>query len=456
MATKFLRKSLLALGVQFWLAATAFGQLEDDYAPGRVGSGDMDLGAPADLSLYGNYPKPNYGWWGKVDGIYLWFDGPDTTTIGRSGFNPATFDGVRRIFQPNTLDTGWIDSDWSWGNRLEGGYMGDDDKGWLVSGFSTNTLTKSITAGFLPPVHVNQGIGVSFLPAVGPDGISLLEGFVDVNGDGFDDDINQNTVFGRDGIDTGTPNGNPPPPFIPPLDGIPDTAAATDFGDLVYFPVFFEQIRAENKTKTFNIEVMRVWRRSPFRRHWGMIEWFAGARYFNLNDKFNVDAIGGILNPADDEGDVTTNSYWYTEADNNLIGGQFGLRLTRKIHRLSFIGEGRGFIGANFQNYDIRGALGHGLTPGADNQPLDLGDTVFHDTEHAVQFAPGGELRVAVNYQVTRAIQFQAGWTGMYFNGLARASQSIDYRIPDMRIRTDDNDQDLFIQGVTFGVEVNR
>ncbi len=456
MATHRIRKSLLALGVQLWLATTALGQAEDDYAPGRLGTGDFDIGAPADLSLYGNYPKPNYGWFGKAEGIYLRFDGPDTTTIGRSGYNPATFDGQRRIFQPNTLDTGWIDADWAWGNRLEGGYMDDDNTGWLISGFSTNTITSTITAGYFPPNLVNQGVGVSFLPQLGPDGISLLEGFTDVDGDGFDDDLDQDTIFGRDGQDTGTPNGTPPPAFIPPLDGIPDTAAATDFDDLVYFPVFFGTLHVENKVRTFNIEAMRVWRRSPFKR-WAMVEWFAGARYFMMIDKFNVDTRGaGLLNPNGAQQDVTDASYWHTEADNNLIGGQFGLRILRKQHRLTFIGEGRAFIGANYQNFDIRGQLGNGLTPGATNQPLDLGDTIFHDTEHAVQFAPGGELRVAVNYQVTRAIQLQAGWTGMYFNGLARASQSIDYRIPDMQISTAQNDQDLLIQGLAFGVEINR
>ncbi len=451
MATNRIRKSLMALSVLCGLAATARGQSEDDYAPGRVGSGDIDLGAPADLSLYGGYPRPNAGWWGKAEGIYWIFQAPDTTTIGRDGFNPPTFDGNRRLFQPNTVDTGFIESDWAWGNRLEGGYMGEDNKGWMIGGFKTNTVSSSFET-----FNTDGGVGVSFLPQLGPDGVSTLQGFTDINGDGFDDDHNQNNIFGRDGEDIGQPNPNPPPAIIPPPDGIPDIAAPTDFGDLVYFPIFFDAIRAENKTRTFNIELMRVWRRSPCPK-WVLLEWFAGARYFYINDKFNVEALGGILNPNQTADlDVSDGSYWNSEVENNLVGGQFGVRAQRKIQRLGFIAEGRGFIGANFQNYNLRGQLGNGLVPGADNQPVDLGDTTFRDSAHSTVFAPGGELRLQLNYQVTNAVQLQVGWTGMYFNGIARASQSIDYVIPGMQVTTANNEEDLFIQGVNFGVEINR
>jgi hypothetical protein len=484
MATNRIRTKLMALGVQFWLAANAFGQMmESDYAPGRVGTGDMDIGAPADLSLYGNYPKPNYGWWGKAEGIYFSISSPDTTTIGREGFNPAVTDGSRLIFQENTADTGWMANDFTWGNRLEGGYMGTDGRGWMVSGFKTNAQNSTFALdgdGDYEPLRTANadgiftgitfaqgGIGVSFLPQVGPDGVSVLEGFVnetatDANGDTitFDADINNNGIFGRSGQDTGTPNQNPPPAFIPPPDGIPDTPAATDFGDLVYFPVYFEKLKARNESRMFNIEVMRVWRRSPFKR-WGLLEIFGGARYLNFKDGFDVIALGGNLNPqlgTDEDYDWSDNagSYWFTDVDNNIIGGQIGARLTRKVHRLAYIAEVRGFAGANFQNFDIYGRLGNGLLPGGGNMPLDLGDTNFKDSDNATEFVPGGELRFELNYQVTQAIQLQVGWTGMYFDGVARASNSIDYRIPDMQITTANNREDIFVQGVTFGVELNR
>ncbi len=478
MATKCIRKSLLALGLQFWLATTALGQAEDDYAPGRLGSGDFDIGAPADLSLYGNYPKPNYGWFGKAEGIYWTISSPDTTTIGRSGFEPAASDGDRLIFQSNTADTGWIESDPQWGNRLEVGYMGDDDKGWLVSGFKTTSQNSRLDLigddvplqvdvepdGFFDFVIRAQGmVGVAFLPQLGPDGVSILEGFVDLNGDGFDDDLNQNNIFGRDGEDTGTPNQTPPPTTVPPPDGIPDTAAPTDFDDLVFFPVFFERLHATNETRVEGIEAMRVWRRTPFRR-WGVMEVFGGPRYLHLRDKFVVMGLGGVLNPnlniVPDDGlyswDYTDGSYWDTEVDNNIIGGQIGGRLVFKKHRVSTISEVRAFAGCNFQNFDIFGRLGNGLLPGNQNQPLDLGDTAFHDSDNTTELSLGGELRFALNYQVTQAIQLQAGWTGMYFSGLARAANSIDYRIPDMQVTTRNNDQDVFVQGVTFGVELNR
>lgn len=493
MATNRIRKSLLALGIQFWLATTALGQAEDDYAPGRLGFGDFDIGAPADLSLYGNYPKPNYGWFGKAEGIYWTIGSPDTTTIGRENFNPAASDGQRLLFQTNSADTGWIESDWQWGNRLEVGYMGDNDVGWMASGFKTTTQTSKLDLigddfpkrDNFPQTAIEPNdwfdqidraygqIGVAFLPMLGPDGLSALEGFVNlVDEDGangtaiFDDDIDQDGVFGRDGIDTGTPNDNPPPGFIPPPDGIPDTAAPVDFDDLVFYPIFFERLHATNETRVEGVELMRVWRRTPFRR-WGVMEIFGGPRYFRMRDKFVVIGLGGVLNPNLNvvPGDIATDpwswdasdgSFWDTEVDNNIIGGQLGGRWAFKKHRVSYISEARAFAGCNFQNFDIFGALGNGLLPGNPNQPLDLGDTSFNDSDSTTELSLGGELRFSMNYQVTNAIQLQAGWTGMYFDGLARASNSIDYRIPDMRITTQRNDQDVFVQGVSFGVEFNR
>jgi len=41
-------------------------------------------------------------------------------------------------------------------------------------------------------------------------------------------------------------------------------------------------------------------------------------------------------------------------------------------------------------------------------------------------------------------------------DGLARPANMIDYTLLDMGIIDNHNQQDAFIQGLTFGVEINR
>ncbi|MBC7337975.1 MAG: hypothetical protein H5U01_17120 [Clostridia bacterium] len=65
-------------------------------------------------------------------------------------------------------------------------------------------------------------------------------------------------------------------------------------------------------------------------------------------------------------------------------------------------------------------------------------------------------MRATIKYQVTSKINLSVGWTGLWMDGIARASNMILYRVPDMGITMEHNTQDLFINGVTAGVEFNR
>ena len=75
---------------------------------------------------------------------------------------------------------------------------------------------------------------------------------------------------------------------------------------------------------------------------------------------------------------------------------------------------------------------------------------------YASEFAPAVELRVEGRYQITRAISFHAGWTGMWMDGIARASSLILYQVPAMGIDMSDNRQSIFVNGLTLGFDVNR
>ena len=86
-------------------------------------------------------------------------------------------------------------------------------------------------------------------------------GFVDTNGDGFDDDLNISgpiTPFNRVPSVFGRPTGALPVNLDTTGDGVPDTFAGfTDFGDEVPLVPRFNTIVAVNTTSINSVEVNR-------------------------------------------------------------------------------------------------------------------------------------------------------------------------------------------------------
>jgi hypothetical protein len=66
------------------------------------------------------------------------------------------------------------------------------------------------------------------------------------------------------------------------------------------------------------------------------------------------------------------------------------------------------------------------------------------------------ELRAEARYELFRTVSIHAGWTGLWAGGICRASDSILYSLPNMGIDTSSNNQSVFINGLTFGVDINR
>jgi hypothetical protein len=147
------------------------------------------------------------------------------------------------------------------------------------------------------------------------------------------------------------------------------------------------------------------------------------------------------------------------------------LRWYRGKGRWEFSGEGRGLLGFNFQTLKQQGRLGSlvGLGRLAQSPAIDGNTTnrpsntpAFFDPigfDHAFStsvFAPGAEVRFIVSYNLTADVALRAGYTGMYNYGIARASNTILYRMPNMGITTDNVRQSLWVNMFTFGFEWNR
>jgi hypothetical protein len=205
-------------------------------------------------------------------------------------------------------------------------------------------------------------------------------------------------------------------------------------------------LQATNETVLDGVEVMRTYR-APRLHNGGNFELLYGVRYMHIMDHFIVDAIGGIL----DE------SVWDTKVENDIVGPQIGGRFSNQRGRWIFSAEGRLFAAANFIRAQQRSVIATNFpATGAANGPANLTPFGAQDSDDETEFCPGGELRLATTYQLTKAVGLKLSYTAMMIDNVSRASNRIDYTLPDFGVLPINTNEDIFFQGVSFGVEVNR
>jgi len=392
------------------LAATpSFGQ-------GPLG---FQIFAPADLSTYGGDIEPNEGYFFQFDGLYWSISGPKIKPIGDQGPHPAVFYGPTdkdSRTQTNTLDNSCITDQFSAGNRIEFGRV-ENRNGWFVSIYQQRDMTQDNLFQSADITFRDPGTGVLTQP--------YLYG-----------NVNNNSA-------------TTPVPYSPEV--------------LKNLPTTFYDVFVENAIDTWGVEANYLHRFLTC-HNGGTFELFLGARYYEFNDNFRV-------HTANDDGSHIVpsflgGSYWDTEAGNHVVGPQIGLRWFKKEGRWMFSTEGRFFAGINCQNVSQQVSMGPNLNPGQVStssgsyyppfQPVSMSATTATHFEYATEFSPAIELRLEARYQITRALSFHAGWTGMWIDNIARASDVIDYVVPAMGINMDDNKQGVFVNGLTLGFDVNR
>jgi len=470
---------------------------------------DLQIFDQPDLSPYGQGPRPAEGWFGSAEFLKWSIQSPDKTTIGTPtveqvfapgsrtvdsgdfvggvgnvapaglntgspsapGVTSGTFLPGSGVAQISTLDTGFIESEFTTGGRFEFGRI-NNDRGWMVSSFNLATQVQdyvgsdvSINFENQPRGFVDVQSGFPTAVIIGPGNIAFFQG------DGWDDDLDGDGVFGRHGRDRGTRSGAN---FTDPLDGIPDPEAIIngpvpiDFDDAVTLPTVFRNFTVENRTNVWGVEAMRMWRLGLGPRG-GVWELFVGPRYVNIQDQFNVDGRGPNTNPQYYLNPLA-DSFWNTGSENNVLAAQFGGRWAIQRDRVQFSVETRLFAGANFQSVRQFGQFAslYGsvvpTTGGAANFTVPVRDDVingqlphaFQSSFSSAQFTPGGELRFNLKYQVFRSLYLQLGYTAFYATNIARASNMVRYSFPDMGILQDRNRENFFMNGVDFGVVINR
>lgn len=384
---------LWSLAVLLTASATAQEDLPSPYwhhFEPDVPVGDLQLFSSRDLSTYGSGPQPNTGFFFTYDLMRMSMSPADRAPIGI----------VTEVI-PRLLDTGQLlSTEWRMGNRFEGGWMQDDNRGILFSGFKSKSFSDRI--------FMDQTAIAIFDPS----------------------------VVNRVVLD---------PPFFQ-----------------VLFPAnpVFNSVFIRPKTRVWGGEAMRTWRfdRQPV-PFFPVFEFMLGARYMDVRDDFLMNAGFGIdpaaaqwatrthnrmIGPQLGLRAVRQNGPWALNVEGRFFSA-FNYQNVR--HRSRF-------------SQPLYNAL---LAPMFPGQPVPAFPTASNDSEHEVEWAPTIEMRIEWNYVVSRAIALRVGVYGTYIaQGIVRASNKVDYSNlapvggSTSRLLPGNNDQDLLTWGPYFGVEINR
>lgn len=354
--------------------------------------------APADVSTYGGAIEPNEGYFFQFDGLYWSVSPPNKSLVGQEGERAVYYSPTDTANLHSTLDTSQIKDQFSPGNRFEFGRV-EDRNGWFMSIYQIRDQEQDPT---IPSADV-----LFASPAVGQ------------------------TEWLKGPVSTG---------------GLP----AND----KELPVTLYNIQMNHSIDTWGVELMYLHRMLTCHKG-GTFELFMGARYLEFNDTFGIQA---GADPGKSMPSFLAGSAWESIAENHVVGPQIGLRWFKKQGRWTLSSEGRFMAGLNYQNIHQQATIGPNLNPGsgATFYPRVLGPTTATYSDYSREFSPAIELRLEGRYQITRAISFHAGWTGIWMDGIARGSSTIDYAMPAMGIDMSRNREDILMNGLTLGFDVNR
>jgi len=358
--------------------------------PGYFDS-DLQFFAPAtDIDDYGG-PVMRTGWFGSYDRMYLRVSRPDD------------------VDSYNRMDRGW-------GNRWDLGYMIDDvnhDHGWLFS----------------------------YMHITGPNVFDVT----------FMEKINR---VNEDDEGRPPPDEDDPDYVYPPQDrndrGPPDSSRFYLVSDSV------------NVARLNSVEVNKLFRMDPL-YHGGLLEPFFGFRYTQFQSdwqdqtyiRYDEDGFVFPFPPAipnrtlfditdAETEDLITDRYRFT---NDMIGGQLGLRWTRRLNRWNLSSEFRAIGFHNFQNlarhFDIKRTYYDG--GGTGSEVDGMVQTKYEENWHTTSTVLATDIRAEAAYEVTRDVSLHVGMQYLgFFDGIGRGD-FIGY-----------NSQDLHMVGFTFGFVVNR
>lgn len=339
---------------------------------------DFQVFAPADLDWYGGGPKHKTGWFAAYDRVYMNVQRPENTYGANSS----------------------VIGDFTWGNRIDLGFVDDDSKGWVATIW-----------------HIS-----------GPNVEDVL----------VTERLNR--------IAAGTPEEER---VFPIRDNNNRLTGARDY--LVTNSI--------NVADMNGFELNRTWLWKPL-QHGGRLQPFVGFRYNRFQDfyqrqtyqRFNDDGIEiDPLPPTTDDstGGTEATAERLTSLDarvlNDMVGGQLGMHWDKDYRRWNFSGDVKFFAMQNFQSWTQQESTETSLDATSD-PPAFVTMNETGRADHESEFVWGGEVRLDAAYRLTRDISLRGGFEFMDFGqGIGRGS-----------LANMNTSQDVIIYGVTMGVTWNR
>jgi hypothetical protein len=342
---------------------------------------DFQFFAPADVDTYGGGPAPKTGWFADYDRVYMNVSRPD---------NSYTLS--------NTM------GDFTWGNRFEIGYVDDDQKGWVVTGW-----------------HID-----------GPNR----------NVDVLQERLNR---FVADAYPQDTP-------IFPLQDNNNPLTGSRDY----------ELQNSVNVADMTGVELNRTWQLDQL--HYGArLTPMVGLRYLKFIDFFQRDSYmmydgdgfpipPGTVVTTDVMDSAVTEELTRLEAGvvNEMLGGQIGIHWDKDYRRWNFSGDFKALAFQNFQNWNnvqktYMTYYGGTTIPDQDAIPIATNETQIGSASSNAEFVFGMELRFDAAYRLTRDISLRAGAEFLDLGkGIGRG------------IDTRDNSQDVIMFGFSTGITWNR
>ncbi|MDR0704124.1 MAG: BBP7 family outer membrane beta-barrel protein [Planctomycetaceae bacterium] len=469
----------------------------------------MRLWAPYQPESFGGNRRGNDGFFFEIDAIFWKVDGPKSIPIGYTNPDGSSgsrwaYDGNKTFLQTNSMNTNNLGVDFTLGTRLEAGYR-RGHHGWLFSGYGLSDCGGSFSTES------------SSIVIDDPENLTTYAIFM--SDSGF------NEIWQKDGTFKSIPRSSTEWGTFQDLsDGLPQVPIR-DVGHLwAWFPVHwadpwlegrlapvplnFARASVSNSVDIMSLELMYSYRTHPFK--WGDMEFFAGARYWDFDDKMtflgqgyesfysDVSEEDDDDSSSDDEnnsgqGMSNSNSLgaWTVLADtkiigqvrNRIIGPQFGVKFQRRNARWTFGAEGRfmaginnqsqtvsGYIGSNFINPELVPQIGGGTGEDGDSALQDHGvlpyipiglhhsAQTFHHHRNKTYFSPGFELQLSAKWQWTDAVGIKLGFNSTIFDNIGRGAEVIEYKIQDngQLFGLKVSKTAVITYGVNFGLDIRR
>jgi hypothetical protein len=218
-------------------------------------------------------------------------------------------------------------------------------------------------------------------------------------------------------------------------------------------PRLFDVRTSLNVASLSSAEINKTWRRKQF-HNGAILEPLVGFRYMKFKnwqrrddyDRFGADIDGNPV-PADPqiEGPYEQFTQNVSVFENYMVGGQLGGRLFHQRGHWLLSADVRFFAMANFQTLNDQ-QLTTLTRYVALNDDIELNQFSRVDAfDQTQEFVWGGEVRAEAAYELTRDISLRFG---MVFLDLGQGIGRSD------NIR--DNNEDVQVAGLTFGITVNR